>query len=124
MLKNDPMTRPAGQFGAPGHDHTILRRYDVEPLALVRTNLKERAVATRTTRFARHQGFDDARQMLRQLAMAGSPLGCLRLAHVRTGTILGRVECCDSLIDVLQNQLQLIGIKPFRGTTEPHHSLA
>jgi hypothetical protein len=65
MLEDDAMTSAARQFGAAGHDHPVLRRNDVEPLTLITTNLKKGAFAGRAAGFSRHQGFDDARQMLR-----------------------------------------------------------
>jgi len=70
VLENDAITSAAGQFGPTGHDHTILRRYDVQPLALIAANLKKDAFAGRAASFSRHQSFDDTRQTLRQLATA------------------------------------------------------
>ena len=35
VLEDDAMTGAAGQFGPAGDDHSILRRNDVQPLALI-----------------------------------------------------------------------------------------
>ena len=99
------MTGAAGQFGPAGHDHAILRRNDVEPLALIAPISKRTPLQHGQQVSARHQGFDDARQMLRQLATVGSALGCSLLAHFGTSAILGCFESRDGLIDVLQNKL-------------------
>ena len=82
----DAMTSAAGQFGPTGHDHTILRRYDVQPLALIAANLKKDAFAGRAAGFSGHQGFDDTRQMLWQLATIGSALSSSLLACFGVGT--------------------------------------
>ena len=81
VLENDAMTSAAGQFGPTGYDHTILRRYDVQPLALIVANLKKDAFAGRAAGFSGHQGFDDTRQMLWQLATIGSALSSSLLAN-------------------------------------------
>ena len=65
VLENDAMTGAAGQSWPSGHDHTILHRHHVQPLALIAPNLKKDALAARATGFSGHQGFDDTRQMLR-----------------------------------------------------------
>lgn len=60
VLEDDAMTGAAGQFGSAGDDDAILRRYDVQPLALIATNLNEIAFAAGAAGCSRHQGFDDA----------------------------------------------------------------
>lgn len=105
VLEDDAMTGTAGQLGPAGDDDAILRRNDVEPLTLIPTNLEEVALTRRTTSLGRHQDFDDARQMLRQLAAVGSALGSSLLAGSGIGALLGRFESRDGLFDVLQNKL-------------------
>jgi hypothetical protein len=95
------MTSAADQFGPTGYDHTILRRYDVQPLALIVANLKKDAFAGRAAGFSGHQGFDDTRQMLWQLATIGSALSSSLLACFGVGTILRRFESSDRSIQVL-----------------------
>ncbi|MDA9504729.1 hypothetical protein XI09_08295 [Bradyrhizobium sp. CCBAU 11386] len=118
MLEDDAMTGAAGELRPAGDDDAILRRNDVQPLALVPTNLKEVARTRRATGLGRHQGFHDARQMLRQLTTVGSALGRPLLANSGIGAILGGFEGRDGLFDVLQNKLQLISVQLFRGSTE------
>ncbi len=115
VLEDDAMTGAAGQSGSAGNDDAILRRYDVQPLALIVTDLKKGA---RAAGCSRHQGFDDARQMLRQLTTIGSALGSSLLACFGIGTIFGCFESRDGLIDILQNKLELISVQLFRGPTE------
>ena len=105
VLEDDTMTGAAGQLGPAGDDDAILRRNDVEPLALIPTNLKEVARTRRATSLRRHQGFHDARQMLRQLTTVGSALGRPLLANSGIGVILGCFESCDGSFDVLRNKL-------------------
>src|SRR6266702_743244 len=61
-LENDAITGAAGQLGSAGDDYAILRRYHVQPLALIAPNLKKDALAARATGFSGHQGFDDTWQ--------------------------------------------------------------
>jgi len=118
MLENDAMTGAAGQFGPAGDDYAILRRYHVQPLALIAPNLQKDACAARAAGCSGHQGLDDARQMLRQLTTIGPASGCSPLACFGIGAILGCFESGDGLIDILQNKLELISVKLFRGSTE------
>jgi len=69
------MAGAAGQLRPAGDDDAILRRYDVQPLALIVTDLNEIAFAGRAAGCSRHQGLDDAWQMLRQLTAIGPALG-------------------------------------------------
>jgi hypothetical protein len=112
------MTGAAGQLGPAGHNHSVLRRNDVEPLTLIAANLNEIALAARATGVSGHQGFDDARQMLRQLATIGPALGSSLLAGSGISAILGCFESRDGLFDVLQNKLKLISVQLFRRSTE------
>jgi len=105
MLENDAMTGAAGQLGPAGHDHSVLHRNDVEPLTLIATNLDEIAFAARATGCSRHQGFDDARQMLRQLTTIGPARGSSLLANSGIGAIFGCFKSRDGLFNVLQNKL-------------------
>src|SRR3954469_16437911 len=105
VLEDDAMTGAAGQLGPAGDDHPVLHRNDVEPLALIVTNLNEIAFAARAAGCSRHQGFDDARQMLRKLTTVGSALGSSLLAGSGIGAILSCFESRDGLFDVLQNKL-------------------
>src|SRR4051794_2750134 len=118
MLEDDAVTGAAGEFGAAGDDNAILRRYDVQPLALIVTDLKKVACAARAAGWSGHQGLDDARQMLRQLATIGPALGSSLLACFGIGAVLGCFESRDSLINILQNKLELISVKLFRRSTE------
>ncbi|MET4279500.1 hypothetical protein ACVWZW_006904 [Bradyrhizobium sp. F1.13.4] len=118
VLEDDALTGAAGQLGSAGDDNAILRRYDVQPLALIVTNLKEVALTRRATSLRWHQGFDDARQMLRQLTTVGPARGRPLLANSGIGAILGCLESRDSLIDILQNKVKLISVQLFRGSTE------
>jgi hypothetical protein len=99
------MTSAAGQFGPAGDNYAILRRYDVQPLALIAPNFKEDACAARAASCSGHQGLDDARQMLRELTTVGSALGSSLLAGSGIGAILSCFESRDGLFDVLQNKL-------------------
>ena len=108
----------AGQFGPAGHDHPVLHRNDVKPLALIAANLNEIACAGRAAGCSGHQGLDDARQMLRQLATIGPALGSSLLACFGIGAVLGWFESRDGLIDILQNTLKLISVQLFRRSTE------
>ncbi|MGY4351469.1 hypothetical protein ACVWXM_007962 [Bradyrhizobium sp. GM7.3] len=56
MLEDDAVTGAAGQFGAAGDDNAILRRYDVQPLALIVTDLKKVACAGMGSRLQRASG--------------------------------------------------------------------
>ncbi|APG14842.1 hypothetical protein ACVIWV_008698 [Bradyrhizobium diazoefficiens] len=105
MLEDDAMTSAAGQFGPASDDYAILRRYDVEPLALIAPNFKKDACAARAAGCSGHQGLDDARQILRQLTAVGSALGSSLLAGSWIGVILGCFESRDGLFDALQNRL-------------------
>ncbi len=102
MLEDDAMTSAAGQFGPASDDYAILRRYDVEPLALIAPNFKKDACAARAAGCSGHQGLDDARQILRQLTAVGSALGSSLLAGSWIGVILGCFESRDGLFDALQ----------------------
>ncbi|MBM7487819.1 hypothetical protein ACVWWI_006628 [Bradyrhizobium sp. USDA 3686] len=82
------------------------------------TDLKKVACAARAAGCSGHQGLDDARQMLRQLATIGPALGSSLLACFGIGAVLGCFESRDSLIDILQNKLELITVKLFRRSTE------
>jgi hypothetical protein len=105
VLENDTVTGAAGQFGPAGDDHSVLHRNDVEPLTLIATNLDEIAFAARATGCSRHQGFDDARQMLRQLTTIGPARGSSLLANSGIGAIFGCFKSRDGLFNVLQNKL-------------------
>ena len=105
MLENDAMTGAAGQFGPAGDDYAILRRYHVQPLALIAPNLKKDACAARAAGCSGHQGFDDARQMLRQLTTIGPARGSSLLASSGIGAILGCFKSRDGLFNFLQNKL-------------------
>ncbi|MGY4445564.1 hypothetical protein ACVWZR_000221 [Bradyrhizobium sp. i1.3.1] len=105
VLEDDAMTGAAGQFGPAGDDDAILRRYDVQPLALIVTDLEEVALTRRATGLGRYQDFDNARQMFRKLTTVGSTLGSSLLAGSGIGAILGCFESRDGLFDVLQNKL-------------------
>jgi hypothetical protein len=105
MLENDAMTGAAGQFGPAGDDYAILRRYHVQPLALIAPNLKKDACAARAAGCSGHQGFDDARQMLRQLTTIGPARGSSLLAKSVIGAIFGCFKSPDGLFDILQNKL-------------------
>ncbi len=118
VLEDDAMTGAAGQFGPAGHNHSVLNRNDVEPLTLIAANLNEIALAGRATGVSRQQGFDDARQMLRQLATIGPALGSSLLAGSAISAILGCFESRDGFFDVLQNKLKLISVQLFRRSTE------
>ena len=118
VLEDDAVTGTAGQFGPAGDDDAILRRYDVQPLALIVTDLKKDACAARAAGCSGHQGLDDARQMLRQLTAVGPALGRPPLAGSGIGAILGCFEGRDGLFDVLQNKLQLISVQLLRRPTE------
>lgn len=96
------MTSAAGQFGPMGDDYAILRRYNVQPLALIAPNFKPDAFAASCSG---HQGLDNARQMLWQLTTVGSALCRSLLAGSGVGAILGCFESRDGLFDVLQNKL-------------------
>ncbi|MGX1289043.1 hypothetical protein AB7M50_008168 [Bradyrhizobium elkanii] len=105
MLEDDAMTGAAGQFGPAGDDDAILRRYNVQPLALIVTDLKKDAFAARAAGCSRHQGFDDTRQMLWKLATIGSALDSSPLACFGIGAILGCFESRNGPIDILQHKL-------------------
>lgn len=105
MLEDDAMTGAAGPFGPAGDDDAILRRYNVQPLALITPYFKKHACAARATGCSGHQSLDDARQMLRQLTTLGSALGPSLLAGSGIGAILGCFESRDNLFDVLHNKL-------------------
>ena len=105
MLENDAMTGAAGQFGPAGDDYAILRRYHVQPLALIAPNLKKDACAARAAGCSGHQGFDDARQMLRQLTTIGPARGSSLLANSGIGAIFGCFKSRDGLFNFLQNKL-------------------
>jgi hypothetical protein len=118
VLEDDTVTGAASQFGPAGDDYAILRRYDVQPLALIVADLEEVALTRRTTGLGRYQDFDDARQMLRKLTTVGSTLGSSLLAGSGIGAILGCFEGRNGTIDILQNKLELISVELFRRSTE------
>ena len=82
------------------------------------TDLNEATFAGRAAGRGRHQGLDDAWQMLRQLTAIGPARGSSPLACFGIGTIFGGFESRDGLIDILQNKLQLISVQLFRGPTK------
>ena len=118
VLEDDAMTGAAGQLGPAGHDHSVLHRNDVQPLALIVAYLNEIAFARRAAGCCRHQRFDNAWQMLRQLTTIGPASGCSPLACFGIGAILGCFESGDGLIDILQNKLELISVQFLRRSTE------
>jgi hypothetical protein len=118
VLEDHAMTGGAGQLGPAGYDHPVLHRNDVKPLALIAANLNEIAFAGRAAGCSRHQRFDDAWQMLRQLATIGPALGSSLLACFGIGAVLGCFESRNGLIDIIQNKLELISVKLFRRSTE------
>ncbi|SDD36518.1 hypothetical protein SAMN05216337_1010128 [Bradyrhizobium brasilense] len=118
LLEDNAVTGTAGQFWSAGDDNAILRRNDVQSLALIVADLKEIAFAGRIADCSGHQGLDDARQMLRKLTTVGSTRGSSLLARSGIGAILGGFESRNGLIDIFQNKLKLISIQLFRGPTE------
>ncbi|EDP61133.1 hypothetical protein BAL199_26911 [alpha proteobacterium BAL199] len=111
-------TAAAGIFRSAGDDHPELRRDDVEPLADVLADGLQRLAAAPTGPAIRLDHHLDPRQMPGQRpAVGAAPTRAFglerRIAGVGLGTLLAEL-----LLDVLQRQVQLLGVVLLRAPAE------
>ncbi|TWB36935.1 hypothetical protein FBZ91_1086 [Nitrospirillum viridazoti] len=106
--------------GPAGHDHLVAGRHHVQPLRPVLADHVHGPLAARAGRALRRHHHLDARQVWRQrppclAALTGSPPLQRGIIHLRH-----RLGLSPGLLDVLQRQVELVGIKPFRPRAELH----
>jgi hypothetical protein len=109
-LDHRALAGPAAIFGPAGDDHAELRRDHVEPFGDVLADPVHRAATAGTDLVA---GLDHdlfARQMLGQSAPVATTLPGARRLERRIGPFLLRLPLGQRLLDVLEGQLQLIGM--------------
>ena len=116
------MTGPAGQLGPSSHDHAILRRHDVEPLALIGADLVHGLAAAGADRAFGCDGFDNARQVLRRRAAVGPPFGGAFAVLGGARFIFLGLDPGNRLFDVLKCEFKLIRIELF-GPERPYWAL-
>jgi hypothetical protein len=100
-------TAPAGELRTPRHDHPELRRDHVQPLRGVFADYRHRCPAARARSVLRRQRHLKPRQVCRQCAAAGPPLGGIVLAQFGILLLRLRVALGDCLLERFQAQLQL-----------------
>ena len=109
-LHHRTLTSPAAVLGPAGDDHLELRRDDVEALGDV---LADPVHPTATARTALAVGLDHdlfARQMLGQGAAIDTTLPCARRFQRRVHLLRLGLALGQRLLDVLERQLELIGV--------------
>jgi hypothetical protein len=118
-LHHRPLAGPAGVAGTADHLHPQLRGDDVEHLARVLADGVQGLAAAGASLILDVDQHLDPRQVRRQGAQVASPdPGRPRDAVPCRRLFLGRLGRGDGLLEVLQAELQLIGVEPLRAATE------
>lgn len=104
----------AGIFGTVRDNHPELRRNDVQPLRRLFADHMHGRLATRAVRVFRFDRHIDARQMSGKRATIGAALVGPRLCRHRVLLILAGLAPGNRLLDILERQKQLFGIKLLR----------
>jgi len=106
---HDLLARPAGERGPVCNDHPILGRDHVEPLGSLFADHMHRLLATRAVRVGRRNRLVNAWQMGRQRATVDPPFPRRHFGGLPL--LLVRLCLGDRLLEVLQRQIKLIGMK-------------
>jgi hypothetical protein len=109
---------PARIFGTMRHDHPELRRDDVEPPGRILADDVHRGAAAGTAGVFRRDRHVDMRQMGRKRAALGAASVGACPGSGRVLPVCGRRVAGDGLLDVLERQLQLLGIELLRTAAE------
>jgi hypothetical protein len=113
------LTGPAAVARATDHLHPQLGGDDVEHLARVLADQVQALAAAGAALVLDVDQDLDPRQVRRQGAQVASPNpGRPRGAIPRGHLLLRRLGCRDSLLEVLQAELQLVGVEPLRAPAE------
>ena len=109
---------PAGIFGTMRHDHPELRRDDVEPLGgLLADHMHGRAAAGAVGVLGRDRHVDMRQMSGQRAAIAAALVGAHARAR-RVLLVLGRLSAGNSLLDIFDRELQLLGIELLRAAAE------
>ena len=109
-LDHGALARPAAVLGPAGDDHPELRRDDVEPLRDVLADPVQRAATARAGRARRLDHHLVARQVLGQRPAIDTALLPARRLQRRVALLRRGLALGQRLLDVLERELQLIGI--------------
>jgi len=109
-LDHGALARPAAIPGPAGDDHPELRRDDVEPLGDILADPVQGAATAGTGLFGRLDHDLFARQVLGQRAAIDTPLLAARRFQRRVGLLFLPLALGERLLEVLQRELQLIGM--------------
>jgi hypothetical protein len=99
-------------------DHAELRRNDVEPLRRLLADRMHRRAAAGAVGILWRNRHVDMRQMGRKCAAIGASLISALACTRKVLLVLGRLVAGDGLLDVLNRQLQLLGIELLRAAAE------
>jgi hypothetical protein len=105
-------------FGRLGHDHPKLRRDHIETFRRVLTDHRHRLPAARARGVIGRQHHLDPRQVRRQCAAAGTPLGGIVLAQPWIALLRLGLGFGDRLLDRFEAQLQLFLRQTLRAGAE------
>ena len=117
-LRHPIRAGPAGIFGTMRDNHPELRRDDVEAFGRLLADHMHRRAATGAIGVFRLDRHIDVRQMGGKRAPAGAALVGARAGGRRVLLVVGRRVAGNSLLDILERQLQLFGIKLLRAPAE------
>ena len=109
-LDHRALAGTAAIFGAAGDDHLELGRDDVKALRDVLADPVQRAATAGTDLLGRLDHDLFARQVLGQRAAIDTPLLAARRFQRRVGLLVLHLGFGERLLDVLEGQLELIGI--------------
>ena len=112
LLRDEPLDE-GRSVQPPRHDHPELGRHNIEALAFIGADLVHGLAAARADRAFRGYRLDDARQMLRQRAAVGPPLGDAFAALGGARFIFLGLDPGNCLLHILKCQLKLIGVELF-----------
>ena len=112
------LTGSAGVSGTVCHDNSVLRGDYIETLRTVLADHMHGRAATGAVGIVRFDRYFDPWQMNRKRATIGTPLSRPRLCSCRVALVVFGFVRGNGLLDVLDRQKQLIGIKLLRAAAE------
>jgi hypothetical protein len=117
-LRHTVLAGPTGVFGSAHHQHLQLRRHDVQPLGDVLADPVQGAAAARAGLVLDVDDGLDPGQMRRQRSAVGSPPGRALGPGGRRRSFRPGLAGGDLLLDILQAQVQLIGVQGLGAAAE------